>query len=377
MLLEEFQSGSYQKQFQYRSFLPSRINHGWIWSDPAINSLLSEANRWLGELNAFGKILPDVDTYIRMHALKEANSSSRIEGTQTRMETAARPIEQIEPELRDDWQEVHNYLKAMDHAIHRLETLPLSIRLLCETHAALLDGVRGERKTPGELRRSQNWIGGSNLTDAVFIPPHHEELPELLADLEAFWHNDEISVPHLIRIAISHYQFETLHPFLDGNGRIGRLLITLYLMEKKLLAKPCLYVSDFMERHRDSYYDALTAVRTRNDLVHWVRFFLNAVLSTAQGAVETFRAIMTLKENLDSRILQLGRRAESGARLLKHLYASPYVEAAEVARTLEVTPATANRLIDDFIRLGILIEITGYKRNRIYFFDCYLRLFSR
>lgn len=375
MLLEEFQSGSYQKQFQYRSFLPAPVNHAWTWKDANIHELLSEANRWLGELNAFGKFLPDVDTYIRMHALKEANSSNRIEGTQTRMETAARPLDQVDPEKRDDWLEVHQYLKAMDHALAGLNRLPLSNRLLCETHGVLLDGVRGERKTPGEFRRSQNWIGGSSLSDAVFIPPHHDQLPDLLSDLESFWHNENITVPHLIRIAISHYQFETLHPFLDGNGRIGRLLITLYLVDKKLLTKPCLYVSDFLERHRDSYYDALTAVRTRHDLVHWVRFFLNAILVTAQGAVETFRAIMKLKEGLDTRIMGLGRRAEPANRLLQHLYAAPYMDAASVAIHLDVTPATANRLLADFVRLGILREMTGYKRNRLFFFESYFRLF--
>lgn len=375
MLLEEFQSGTLQQRFQYQSFRPTPINCAWNWNDATINTLLAEANRWLGELNAFSNILPDVDTYIRMHALKEANSSSRIEGTQTQMETAARPIEQVDPEKRDDWMEVHCYLDAMNHAIESLHRLPLSNRLLCETHAILLSGVRGERKTPGEFRRSQNWIGGSSLSDAVFIPPHHDELPALLSDLEKFWHNEGIAVPHLIRIALSHYQFETIHPFLDGNGRMGRLLITLYLMEKSLLTKPCLYVSAFLERHRDSYYDALTAVRTRHDLVHWIRFFLNAISTTAQGAVDTFRAIATLKESLQTQVLSLGRRAESAARLLQYLYLHPFTEAGDIARALEVTPATANRLIADFVRLGILTEVTGYRRNRVFHFETYFRLF--
>jgi Fic family protein len=376
MNIEAFEAGHLTKQFQYSSFLPTTINRQWTWMDPAVNGLLSEANRWLGELNAFGKILPDVDTYIRMHALKEANSSSRIEGTQTRMETAARPIQQVEPEKRDDWQEVHRYLEAMDYALHGLGKLPLSNRLLCQTHAILLASARGETKSPGEFRRSQNWIGGSSLTDAVFIPPHHDDLPALLTDLESFWHNDDIRVPHLIRIAISHYQFETIHPFLDGNGRIGRLLITLYLMDKELLVKPCLYLSDFLERHRDSYYDALTAVRTRNDLLHWVRFFLNAVLETAKGAVATFRSIMELKQELDGKILSLGRRTENGTRLLRYLYLNPYVDAPEVSKALSISPATANALLAEFLRLGVLIELTGYRRNRVFHFHAYFKLFQ-
>ncbi len=376
MNIEAFKAGHLTKQFKYSSFQPETINRQWTWLDPEVNGLLSEANRWLGELNAFGKILPDVDTYIRMHALKEANASSRIEGTQTRMETAARPIEQVEPEKRDDWQEVHRYLEAMDHALEGLGKLPLSNRLLCQTHAILLAGGRGETKSPGEFRRSQNWIGGSSLTDAVFIPPHHDDLPALLTDLESFWHNDDIRVPHLIRIAISHYQFETIHPFLDGNGRIGRLLITLYLMDKELLVKPCLYLSDFLERHRDSYYDALTAVRTRNDLLHWVRFFLSAVLETAKGAVATFRSIMELKQELDAKILGLGRRSETGTRLLQYLYINPYVDVPEVTKALGISPATANALLAEFLRLDILTELTGYRRNRIFHFHAYFKLFQ-
>ena len=301
MKFETFKAGQWKKRYQYKSFEPVPVNHEWTWEDPTINTLLEQATRALGELNAFSLIVPDVDLFIEMHVLKEAQTSSKIEGTQTGIDEALMPEEQIRPEKRDDWREVHNYIEAVNTAIAKLQTLPLSNRLLKQTHAILMQGVRGEHKQPGEFRTSQNWIGGSNLSDATFIPPHHDGVTELMGDLEKFWHNEEIAVPHLVRAAISHYQFETIHPFLDGNGRIGRLLIPLYLVSHGLLAKPSLYLSDFFERNRASYYDALMQVRVSNDLIHWVRFFLNGVAQTATKGREIFSQILTLRRGLSRR----------------------------------------------------------------------------
>ena len=374
--MEEFIAGEFLSQYQYKSFQPNPVNLQWNWESTDINIRLEQASRALAELNAFSLIVPDIDLFIQMHVFKEASQSSRIEGTQTQIDEAVLDVSQIDPEKRDDWQEVQNYVAAMSTAIEELDTLPLSVRLLKNTHAILMQGVRGEHKTPGDFRKSQNWIGGSNLGNAMFIPPHHDSVPDLMGDLEKFWHDGDIKVPELIRIAISHYQFETIHPFLDGNGRIGRLLITLYLISRGLLEKPSLYLSDFLERNRGAYYDALTRVRASNDLVHWVVFFLDAVIETAESSKQTFQAIMAMRNQLERQMVTLGRRAENARALLILLYKRPALTGKEIARLLGVTPRAANGLIDQFIGLGVLEEMTGFQRNRVFFFRKYIQLFG-
>jgi len=376
MKFEEFQAGSYRQQYQYKDFFPAKINHEWSWDDLRINVLLEKATKTLGELNAFTLIVPDVDLFIRMHIMKEANTSSRIEGTKTEMDEIVLDENEILPERRDDWREVQNYVRAMNTAIEELKKLPLSLRLLRQTHAILMEGVRGKHKTPGEFRRSQNWIGGASLEDAVFIPPIHNDLPDLLGDLEKFWHNEKIQVPHLIRIALSHYQFETIHPFLNGNGRIGRLLITLYLVSHGLLAKPSLYLSAHLEKHRTAYYDALSRVREANDLSHWCRFFLQAVVETAESGKKTFQSILSLRQELDRRVVTLGRRAENGRKLIMHLFKRPAVTVNQVVDLLGLQYHAANKLVQALAEMDVLKEITGYQRNRIFLFKQYINIFS-
>ncbi len=377
MTLERFTAGTFTHQYQYKSFTPTKLNTEWTWSDPKVNTLLAEANLKLGELNAFSSHIPDIDIFIRMHVVKEATTSSRIEGTRTEMEDVVMKKADIDAEKRDDWQEVQNYIKAMNHAIKRLNDVPISTRLLKETHKTLMSGVRGKTKLPGEYRKSQNWIGGATLQDAVFIPPHHSEVSALMGDLENFLHNDQIQLPDLMRIAMAHYQFETIHPFLDGNGRLGRLLITLYLVSNNILSKPTLYLSAYFEKHKAVYYDNLMRARTANDLLQWIRFFLVAVTETSKQGIATFKSILALREDIESRrLITLGKKLPRAQQLLHHLYKTPKLTAADVGSMLDVTPATANALIHDFVKLGILRETTGGKRNRVFTFHEYLSLFA-
>lgn len=377
MNIKNFKSGTLRQEYQYKSFLPENINHTFTWDDPQINTMLENATRALGELNAFTMIVPNVDIFIQMHITKEANTSSKIEGTKTEMDEVLIAKEQINPEKRDDWQEVRNYIDAMNSAIKELESLPISNRLIKNIHAILLNSVRGKSKQPGEFRKSQNWIGGTSLATAYFIPPHHNEVNNLMSDLEKFLHNDEIFVPHLIKIAIAHYQFETIHPFLDGNGRIGRLMITLYLVSNGLLKKPSLYLSDFIEKHKSAYYEALTRVRTDNDLVHWIKFFLEAVIVTAKSGVKTFETILLIKQEMDTIIVGFGKKAHNASRLVEMLYQKPIVNMTDVGRELNLAKATVSSLVKDFEAKGILKEITGYERNKFYAFERYLEAYSK
>ena len=385
MKISEYKAGQFQHQkdlsgfdLRFSSFLPHLINLEWNIDSPLIQTLLSEADLKLGELNAFSQLIPDIDFYIRMHQILEATQSNRIEGTQTSIEEALQKKEDLPPEKRDDWEEVHNYIEAMNQSIEDLKKLPISTRLICQSHKILLQGVRGRDKLPGEFRKSQNWIGGTSLKDAIFIPPPHTYVNELMSDLENFLHNKDIFVPHLIKIALIHYQFETIHPFLDGNGRMGRLLITLYLVANNLLNVPSLYLSDFFERNRTLYYDNLDRVRQLNDLQQWIKFFLIGVKETAENSINIFKNIIKLKEKTENKIVtSINNKAKvkKSLELLHYLYKNPFVSINGVSLILDISIPTAIRFITDFQSIGILEEITNLKRNRMFVFLDYYKLF--
>ncbi|WP_430443431.1 Fic family protein [Sphingorhabdus contaminans] len=377
MDLKDYVSGKVVEQYEYSSFQPMPIKHAWIFPDPALLALLSEADRAIGELNAFAQLVPDVDFFIRMHVAKEATQSSKIEGTQTNIEEAFYEERDIVPEQRDDWQEVQNYIHAINQAIERLKTLPLSNRLLRDTHHRLMQSVRGKDKMPGEFRVSRNWIGVS-LKNAVFVPPHHDSVPELMSDLEKFLHDETHQVPHLIKIAIAHYQFETIHPFLDGNGRLGRLMIALYFASSGLLVKPALYLSDYFERNKTEYIDRLMAVRQGNHMDQWLVFFLHGVRETAQRSIGLFRSILELKERLEREVIpHFSTRKQANAQsLMRLLYQRPIVDVKQVSTSLKLNTNTTNSLMADFVTHGILREITGQRRNRLFAFDQYIKIFA-
>jgi Fic family protein len=364
----------------YRAFIPAPLP-----PEPPVDlgeplrGLLSQADYALGRLDGAVLTLPNPDLFVFMYIRKEAVLSSQIEGTQSSLQNLlAAEARLADPDAPADVAEVVNYVKAMNHGLSRLAELPVSVRLIRELHAALMKGVRGGKLAPGELRTSQNWIGpaGCTVREAVFVPPPPQEVPKALADLERFLHSEN-SLPVLVQVGLAHAQFETIHPFLDGNGRLGRLLITFLLTERKRLARPVLYLSHYFKRHRAEYYDRLQAVRDEGDWEGWLAFFLRGVAEVATEATQTAAAILRMREEYRNRITErLGRAAGNGHRIMENLFDHPIVTVATVRKWLDVTPAGANQLVNRLVEVGVLREITGYARNRRFRFDPYLRLFE-
>ena len=373
--MKNFVSGKQISQGYYKSFQPNPIHKQWQIEDMEVLSLLSKADRQLGRLDMYSEYV-NIELFISMHIAKEATQSSKIEGTQTNMEEAFLNKDEISIEKRDDWEEVQNYIAAMNEAVKMLHRLPFSSRLIKQTHKILLQGVRGQNKLPGEYRTSQNWIGGATINDAAFIPPVHSAINDLMSDIEKFA-NDELNhLPDLLKIALIHYQFETIHPFLDGNGRVGRLLITLYLVSKGILKQPILYLSDFFEKNRILYYDNLMRVRTHNDLSQWFKFFLSGIIETSKSGVTTFDSIMRLQKTLDIKLKTLGNRSVDARLVIESLYTRPVIDVKRIESIIQKSNVSAYKLIASLEQLEILHEITGGQRGRLYIFKDYVNLFK-
>ena len=366
--MKSYEAGKYILHKGYKPFLPSFINDDIDWKLGELSNLIQEASLWLGKLNSYSDLIPDIDFFIKMYATKEATNSNRIEGTRTTFDDAISPIEQVKPEFRDDWHEVQNYLAAINYSIEKLSELPISIRLIKEAHQRLLSGVRGEHKAPGEVRKTQNWIGGSSLKDAFFIPPEPNMLPELLTDIEKFLHNEELEIPEIVKAGIVHYQFETIHPFLDGNGRIGRILIILYLISRKKLKYPCLYLSYYLKKNQFEYYERMSIVRKNNDYIQWINFFLKGIIEMSKDSIECILILTTLRNEFKKLI------KPSDYWLLEYLETTPIIDAKTTSTILNLDYSKVNRTIIRFVDLGILKITNTSKRNRTYIYEQYLNV---
>ena len=364
----------------YRAFFPTPLPpQPSVRLEGELQTLLSLADRALGRLDGSIQTLPNPDLFVFMYVRKEAVLSSQIEGTQSSLQDLlAAEAHILAPDRPRDVDEVVNYVAAMNYGLSRLQELPVSVRLIREIHERLLQGVRGMRLTPGELRVSQNWIGpaGCTLNEASYVPPPPHEVPLALGALETFLHADS-ELPQLIQIGLAHAQFETIHPFLDGNGRVGRLLITFLLCQREILLKPVLYLSHFFKQHRTEYYERLQAVRDGGDWEGWLGFFLRGVASVSREATETARRILALREDHRARVTAgLGRAAGNGHKVLEQLYQRPIVSVADVQALTTTTFTAANNLVSRLVELGVLVEATGYRRNRLFRYQAYIELFG-
>ena len=375
-LPSEFPGSRRKAPAGYDYFLPASLQASRALNFIDVMRQVQDASLALGEFASLIKKMPNPDLFMRAYTNKEATLSSRIEGTQTSIVDAFKEEKQVAPEKRNDWHEVSAYIKAIKHATDELEKLPLCNRLIKSAHRILLSQSRGKNKQPGEFRNSQNWIGGSRPGNAHFVPPSHEHVAELMSDLEKFIQDQNSPLPELIDAALIHYQFETIHPFLDGNGRMGRMLISLYLLERKILKYPILYISTFLEQHRKDYYLMLDNAREHDDgVIKWVSFFLDAVAHTAKDGIQVTQALLDYDARARKSIPPaLGRRTEKGINLLEHLYHNPVVTTGDIQRHLGYSPPLSQILVKKFVDLGILVEMTGQKRNRKFVFRDYVDL---
>jgi|SRR3989344_3382447 len=373
-------TGQYIKQLkgglEYRAFVPNTLPFN-IHLNNELQTLLTRAHSALGRLDGVSEVVPDVDFFVRMYVNKEATLSSQVEGTQATLADVLRAEAKIrESKGPSDVKEILNYISAMNHGLKRLDEFPLSLRLIKEIHAILLKDARGMEKMPGEFRTSQNWIGGTTINNAAFIPAPPQELSRLLDNFEKFLY-DKLPIPFLLKIGIMHSQFENIHPFLDGNGRVGRLLITFYLCQQKELSKPLLYLSAFFKKHRQEYYTRLHAVHENDDIEGWLKFFLEGIIQTSGEAIETARKILKLREEDTRKIAELGRVSKHALTVLERLYRDPIITLKHIMAWTNLSKSNAYNLLQRLIKVGLL-KFTGKTatREKVYYYRKYYHLFD-
>jgi Fic family protein len=371
------QIGKYiQQQGNYKAFIPGKFPPKDLsYAKPRIIELLAQSNFYLGKLDGLTKLLPDIDFFIFMYINKEAAYSSQVEGTKANLTDALQAEVEKTPELPEDVDDILHYIKAMNRGLKRLNELPLSLRLIKEVHSILLTGARSSSYAhPGEFRKSQNWVMGTNLNDARFVPPPPEYILQSMGDLEKFFYSHK-NIPILIKSALIHSQFETIHPFLDGNGRTGRLLITFFLCQQNILERPVLYLSEYLKKNRNKYFSFLDEYRKGN-INEWLEFFLKGVVQVSQEAIETSNKIINLREKNLQQISKLGRASKNAILLLKHLYKLPIINVKKVEEEIKLSREAANRLVKLFCKLGILTQKDrNIKYRRLFVFNDYLKLF--
>ena len=359
----------------YKSFRPAPLPPV-IDMDNEMVSLLTSATKALATLDTLSSYIPNMNLFVSMYVRKEALLSSQIEGTQATLEDVLDPL--IEKNANQNVADVVNYIKATEFALERMNTLPLCNRLIKETHEVLMSGVRGREKNPGEFRTSQNWIGaaGSSLKNARYIPPNPEDMINAMSDLEKYINSDD-SLDLLIQAALLHYQFETIHPFLDGNGRVGRLLITLFLMEKKVLNSPALYISYYLKKNRIEYYDRMSEVRNRDNYEQWIKFFLNAIKESADESVETIKKLSELHNANINKIDAMGRASKNARAVFDYLEQNPIIDIGKTAEELNLAFSTVSLAVNRLVDAGILIQTNNANRNRVFAYEDYLAILRK
>lgn len=378
MKLEDYKVGRYIRMEGYRSLILSKINYDWEWEDSKLSLLVAEANRLIGEISIYSKLLPNVDVYIKMLSRIEANSSNRIEGAKTTIEEELLGEDNIEEEKKEDLARAKRYIEAINHGAERIKDGGnVCTKLMKELHKILMQEEDIDHKLIGKVRNMQNWVGGDSIENAEYVPPPYTEIEECLADFEEFANNEEIDTPHIVKLAILHYQFETIHPFLGGNGKIGRMIIPFYMKSKGMLNKPCLYLSEYLEKNKDRYFEELMNVRDKNNIIDWIKFFLESVIQTAKLTEKRFEKLSKFYDEIENLALDLPVKPENAFRVINVLFEEPIIDRTKLGELAGVKEGTMRTIINSLTEMGVIDKINGNDKSKIIVFKEYMDIFFK